>query len=65
MKAVVSFNDILTEDILNGVYEKYNVPECKNFMELKRKAPKYSRKQRLEEHEALTSFMQTVKDRMD
>ena len=61
MKAIVSFNDILTEDILNEVYNKYNVPECREFMELKRKAPKISRKQKLEEHEALTSFIQTVK----
>jgi len=65
MKAVVSFNNMLTEDILNEVYNKYNVPECREFAELKRKAPKISRKQKLEEHEALTSFMQTVRDRMD
>ena len=65
MKAVVSFNNILTEDILNEVYTKYNVPECRNFAELKRKAPKRSEKRKIEEHEALTSFMKTVKDRMD
>ena len=65
MKAIVSFNNILTEDILNEVYTKYNVSECRNFAELKHKAPKRSEKQKLEEHEALTSFMQTVKDRMD
>ena len=65
MKAVVSFNNMLTEDILNEVYQKYNVPECREFMELKRKAPKRNEKQKLEEHEALTSFMQTAKDRMD
>ena len=65
MKAIVSFNNILTEDILNEVYNKYNVPECKKFAALKRKAPKRSEKQKLEEHKALTSFMQTVKDRMD
>ena len=40
MKAIVSFNNILTEDILNEVYTKYNVPECREFAELKRKAPK-------------------------
>ena len=65
MKAVVSFNNMLTEDILNEVYQKYNVPECREFAELKRKASKISRKQKLEEHKALTSFMQTVKDRMN
>lgn len=65
MKAVVSFNNLLTEDILNEVYNKYNVPECREFAELKRKAPKRSEKRKLEEHEALTSFMQTVKERMD
>ena len=65
MKAVVSFNNMLTEDILNEVYNKYNVSECREFMELKRKAPKISRKQKLEEHEALTSFMKTVKDRIE
>ena len=65
MKAVVSFNNMLTEDILNEVYNKYNVPECREFAELKRKVPKQSEKQKLEEHEALTSFMQTVKERID
>ena len=97
MKAVVSFNDMLTEDILNEVYIKYNVPECREFAELKRKAPKAkfrtafmpvseshsehkgkarvsgrlerkgisrrSKKQKLEEHEVLTSFMQAVKEK--
>lgn len=65
MKAVVSFNNMLTEDILNEVYNKYNVPECREFAELKRKAPKRNEKQKLEEHEALTSFMKTVRDRMN
>ncbi len=65
MKAIVSFNNMLTVDVLNEVYTKYNVPECREFAELKRKAPKISKKQKLEEHEALTSFMQTVKERMD
>ena len=98
MKAIVSFNNMLTEDILNEVYQKYNVPECREFMELKRKVRKAKfrtafmpgsesqsehkgkvhvsdrleregisrhRKQKLEEHEALTSFMQTVRDRMN
>ena len=40
MKAIVSFNNMLTEDILNEVYNKYDVPECREFAELKRKAPK-------------------------
>ena len=65
MKAIVSFNNMLTEDILNEVYQKYNLPECMEFIELKRKAPKYSKKRRLEEHEVLVSFMQTVRDRMN
>lgn len=56
---------MLTENILNEVYTKYNVSECREFMELKRNVPKYSKKQKLEEHEALTSFMQTVKERME
>ena len=65
MKAIVSFNNMLTEDILNEVYTKYNVPECKEFMELKRKVPKISKKQKLEDFETLTSFMRTIKERMD
>ena len=56
---------MLTVDILSEVYNKYNVPECKEFMELKRKAPKISKKQKLEDFETLTSFMQTVKELMD
>ncbi|MBR1907657.1 hypothetical protein IJ818_01825 [bacterium] len=65
MKAIVGFNNMLTVDILSEVYNKYNVPECKEFMELKRKAPKISKKQKLEDFETLTSFMQTVKELMD
>ena len=61
MKAIVSFNNMLTEDILNEVYKKYNVPECREFAELKHKAPKYSKKQKLEEHKALTSFIQKIR----
>ena len=65
MKAIVGFNNMLTVDILSEVYNKYNVPECKEFAELKRKAPKISKKQKLEDFETLTSFMQTVKELMD
>ena len=98
MKAAVSFNNMLTEDILNEVYNKYNVPECRDFAELKRKSPKAKfrtafmpgsesqsehkgkahvsdrleregisrhRKQKLEEHEALTSFMKKVRASMN
>ena len=39
------------------------MPECREFAELKRKAPKISKKQKLEEHEVLTSFMQAVKEK--
>ena len=65
VSAIASFNGMLTEAVLYDVYKKYNFIECKELMNQKRKAPKYSEKRKLEEHETLTSFMQTVKERMD
>lgn len=62
---IVNLNGMITETMLYDVYKKYNAPECKNLMKLKRKAPKRSEKYKQKVNETLTSLMNMIKEKSE